>query len=70
MAFFDQTFAGHSVSRSSGPLHRLLDTPFDVRSRRIQARIAELRAFSDDELAACGIARADIVRHVLMTVRR
>lgn len=70
MAFFDQTFTGQSVGRSSGPLHRLLDTPFDDRARRIRARIAELRALSDDELAACGLARADIVRHVLMSVRR
>ncbi|ETX14328.1 hypothetical protein OCH239_03270 [Roseivivax halodurans JCM 10272] len=70
MAFFDQSFSTPSARHWSGPFQRLFDTPFDLRSRRIRSRIAELRALSDEELSACGITRAEIVRHVLMTVRR
>ena len=49
-------------------LRWLFDTPFDRRTRDIARDVAALRALSDDELAARGIARRDILRHVL-TVR-
>lgn len=69
MAYFDQTFF-HTPRFGAGTfLSRVLDTPFDRRSRDIARRIAELRALSDAELAARGLSRGDIVRHVLLTRR-
>ncbi|SLN39270.1 hypothetical protein ROJ8625_01835 [Roseivivax jejudonensis] len=75
MAFFDTVFSSPRLPRLPAlrPLDRfktVMDTPFDARARTIRARIAHLRACDDAELAARGLSRADIVRHVLMTSRR
>lgn len=66
MAYFDPSF-----ERSTGLRHtlgrmatRLFETPFDARQRRLAARVADLRALSDAELAARGLQRQDILFHV------
>ncbi len=62
MAYFDHDYVAQpSVLRR---LAALFDTPFDRRSRRLAAQVAELRALSDAELEALGIAREDILFHV------
>lgn len=63
MAYFDSSFVPTRTPLRQR-LARLFDTPFDRRYRQRTARIAELRALSDAELAARGIARADILLHV------
>lgn len=63
MAYFDHSLHSERntvVSR----LARLFETPFDRRNRRLAARVAELRALSDQDLAALGIARDQILFHV------
>ncbi|MBU2960201.1 hypothetical protein KO516_05010 [Citreicella sp. C3M06] len=60
MALIEQIFHEPLSRRIS----RLLETPFSRRQRRLANRVAELRSLSDDELAARGLAREDILRHV------
>ena len=43
---------------------RLLETPFDRRYRQRIAKVETLRALSDADLAARGLAREDILFHV------
>lgn len=45
-------------------MSRLFETPFDRRSRDLAARVADLRAKSDAELAELGLERRDILHHV------
>lgn len=63
MACIDARFAAPRITFRQR-VARLLETPFDRRYRQRTARIAELRALSDTELAARGIAREDILFHV------
>lgn len=63
MAYFDHSFTATQpgvIARFT----RLFETPFDRRNRRLAARVTELRALSDQELAAMGIARDQILFHV------
>ena len=67
MAFFDTSFAASRTTirqRLSQRLTRLFETPFDRRYSQRTARVEALRALSDAELAARGIAREDILFHV------
>ncbi|WGW03332.1 hypothetical protein [Tropicibacter oceani] len=63
MAFADLSLAPRRVSLFAR-LARLLDTPFDRRHRRLSARVAELRALSDRQLAEIGLTRDTILLHV------
>lgn len=63
MAYFDSNFVSTRTSLRQR-LARFLETPFDRRYRQRTARIAALRALTDAELAARGIAREDILLHV------
>ena len=64
MAFFDtDVFADRLRLRDL--VARLFDTPFDRRARHVAARIRDLRALSDAELAQRGIARDAIPALVL-----
>ncbi len=64
MAYFDNSFLTDRLSLRQR-VARLFDTPFDRRARQMSSRIRELRAMSDDELAAQGIARDAIPALVL-----
>ena len=67
MAYVDQ-FARHSGNGGLRQrLSRLLETPFDRRYRLRMREIAMLRATSDEDLAAMGLAREDIAAHVFGT---
>lgn len=63
MAYFDNSFETNRTSLRQR-IARLFETPFDRRYRQRAARIEALRAMSDPELAARGIARDDILFHV------
>ncbi|SNS04641.1 hypothetical protein [Antarctobacter heliothermus] len=63
MAYFDSSFVSNRTTLRQR-VARFLETPFDRRYRQRTARIEALRALSDAELAACGIAREDILLHV------
>ncbi|APX23780.1 MAG: hypothetical protein CML50_13785 [Rhodobacteraceae bacterium] len=60
MACFDLRPADPLLLR----LARLLETPFARRQRQLAARVADLRALSDDELARLGLRRDQILGHV------
>lgn len=60
MAFIDHMFH-EPLSRR---VARLFETPFARRQRALAARVAELRAMSDSELAARGLTRDAILPHV------
>ncbi|MGH1414355.1 MAG: hypothetical protein ACRBB0_12750 [Pelagimonas sp.] len=66
MAYFDPSFERQSGLRHSlrAAFKGFFETPFDARQRRLAARVAELRALSDADLAAQGMARQDILFHV------
>ena len=71
MAFFDTSFAASRTTirqrlsqRLAQRLTRLFETPFDRRYSQRTARVEALRALTDAELAARGIAREDILFHV------
>ncbi len=66
MAYFDPSFETESpLRRALGAMvSRLTETPFDARQRRLAARVTELRALSDDQLATMGLTRSDILFHV------
>ncbi|MBW4985662.1 hypothetical protein KZZ07_24270 [Mameliella sp. CS4] len=63
MAYFDNSFVSSRATLRQR-LSRAFETPFDRRYRQRTARIDELRALSDAELAQQGIAREDILFHV------
>ena len=63
MAYFDNSFTSTKATFSQR-ISRLFDTPFDRRYRKRAARVEALRAMSDAQLAARGIAREDILFHV------
>ncbi len=60
MALIDQMFHEPLTRR----IARLFDTPFERRQRALAARVAELRAMSDGELAQRGLTRDVILPHV------
>lgn len=63
MAYFDNSFVSARATLRQR-MARLLETPFDRRYRQRTARVEALRAMSDADLAARGIARDDILFHV------
>lgn len=63
MAYFDNSITS-TTSTLGQRVCRLFDTPFDRRYRKRAARVEALRALSDAQLSARGIARADILFHV------
>ncbi|MBV7393800.1 hypothetical protein [Mameliella sediminis] len=63
MAYFDSNLISNRVTLRQR-IARLFETPFDRRYQQRTARIEALRALSDGELAARGIAREDILLHV------
>ncbi|WP_417208001.1 hypothetical protein [Antarctobacter sp.] len=63
MAYLDSSFVSNRASLRQR-VARFFETPFDRRYRQRTARIAALRALSDADLAARGIAREDILLHV------
>ncbi|MHA6344097.1 hypothetical protein [Roseivivax sp. CAU 1761] len=65
MAFLDSHRILLRPSRSGEMLRRLWETPFDRRAREISRRVAELRALSEEDLAARGLQRSDILRYAL-----
>lgn len=60
MALIDHMFH-EPMSRR---IARLFETPFARRQRALAARVAELRAMSDDELCDRGLTRERILPHV------
>ncbi|WP_121631768.1 hypothetical protein [Tropicibacter alexandrii] len=62
MAYFDNSYETRTTLRDR--VARLFETPHDRKVRARAARIEALRALSDAELAARGIARDNIVMHV------
>lgn len=70
MAYFDPSFERTSGLRQSlsDILLRIFETPFDTRQRQLAARVSELRALSDVELAAKGMRREDILFHVFGSI--
>lgn len=66
MAYFDTSFERTSGLRHSlsAILSNIFETPFDTRQRRLAAKVSELRALSDGELAQLGMQRQDILFHV------
>ncbi|WP_136441184.1 hypothetical protein [Pacificoceanicola onchidii] len=62
MALFDTALTPRPSLLSR--LSRLLETPFDQRSRAIAERAAYLRSLSDADLAALGLTRDTILPHV------
>jgi uncharacterized protein YjiS (DUF1127 family) len=63
MAYFDNSFVSNRTTLRQR-VARLFETPFDRRYRQRTARVEDLRALSDAELAIRGIAREDILFHV------
>ena len=63
MAYFDTSFVSNRTTLRQR-LARVFETPFDRRYRQRTARVEQLRAMSDAELSARGIAREDILLHV------
>lgn len=63
MAYFDQSFTKDHRGLAAR-IKTLFETPFDQRNRQLTAEVAALRALSDDELAARGIVRDQILFHV------
>ena len=63
MAYFDNSFVS-SRANLRQRLARVFETPFDRRYRQRTERVEQLRAMSDAELSARGIARDDILFHV------
>lgn len=73
MAFFDDvhlTRPAALASRAVQGLKALWDTPFDRRNRRLAARVAQLRALDDAQLARIGLSRDEIIPHVFGNKRR
>ncbi len=64
------TRGARRLSTLWGRIAAVFDTPFDQRSRRIARRIEALRSLSDEELAARGLSRSQILAHVLRTAAR
>lgn len=63
MAYFDNSFVSNrAILRQR--MARLFETPFDRRYRQRTAQVETLRAMSDADLAARGVAREDILFHV------
>ncbi|WP_417724775.1 hypothetical protein [Salipiger sp.] len=62
MAYFDHVLSSREPLLRR--LSRLLDTPFAARQRQLSARVAQLRALSDAELARMGLTRDGIIPHV------
>ncbi|MBV2358250.1 hypothetical protein KUH32_00550 [Thalassococcus sp. CAU 1522] len=69
MSYFDHEFSSDDKGLRS-VFARFLETPFDIRQRRLAQRIEALRAMDDAELAAYGLTRDTIVAHVFATDRR
>ncbi|SNS04659.1 hypothetical protein [Antarctobacter heliothermus] len=63
MAYFDNSFVSSRATLRQR-MARLFETPFDRRYRQRTAQVEALRALSDADLAARGIARDDILFHV------
>lgn len=63
MAYFDQSYL---LERSNlrQRFAAMMQTPFDERQKALAEQVADLRAMSDADLAARGIAREDILFHV------
>lgn len=63
MAYFDH---GMTSSRETllTRMRRMFETPFDRRARSLRSEVEALRAASDEDLAAMGIRREDILFHV------
>ncbi|SPF78474.1 hypothetical protein [Pseudoprimorskyibacter insulae] len=63
MAYFDQSYLLERRNLRQR-FAKLLQTPFDDRQQALANEVVRLRAMSDADLAARGIARENILFHV------